>query len=362
LAAAFVKVISGIIFLHQKFMTMKKITQTAILCFVSAFMYAQSACQFWPVFSGTSGNAPNCNNMSISHTSAGGNLSGPFAYSILSATPVYFTPNHNVNTISPPNQVAHNVSDLGVFGIYPISTNDRGTISFSRATTTPFRIHVYQLKSKMAFNRSFTVINTDGDFGLSIGSTGTALDARALPPTGDDANATIEFPAGITSLTYTMTAATDGIGDGVGLMFSFPQFCLCSDYSLYKPQYDKEITGVTEELDKVKNELAAAKAKYEAALKTIPAAKDKAVLIGCTPNPVFDEALISYYLPEGTRSASCVVSTVDGKVLQTYTLPVVKGNGQMKITTGKLEKAGVYMYSLKVDDATVDSKRIIVNR
>jgi hypothetical protein len=341
---------------------MKKITQTVFLCFASAFMYAQTACQFWPVFSGTSGNAPGCNNMSISHNSAGGNLLGPYAYNILSATPVYFTPNHNVNTFSPPNQVAHNVSDPGVFGIYPITTGDNGSINFSQATTTPLRIHVYQLKSMMQFSQNFTVISTDGDFGLGPFSVSNTLDARDLPPTNDDGNATIEFPAGITSISYTMTASDDGIGDGVGLAFSFPQFCLCSDYSLYKPQYNKEITGVTEELDKVKNELAAAKAKYEAALKTIPAAKDKAVLIGCTPNPVFDEALISYYLPEGTRSASCVVCTIDGKVLQTYTLPVVKGNGQMKITTGKLEKAGVYMYSLKVNDATVDSKRIIVNR
>jgi hypothetical protein len=349
-------------------MNMKKLTQTVLLCLMGAALHAQSDCQFWPVFPSGSrtaaipGGSTN-NSMTISYSPSGGNnLTGPSAYNVVSAMPAYFTPNPTTNTFSPPNRVAHSTGDLGMFSIYPIRNSDRGTISFASPTTTPFRIHVYQLKSRMLFSRNFTVISTDGSFpGLSVGSSSNVLDARWIWGDADDANATIEFPAGISSVGFDLQ--NDGNEyDGAVFAFSFPEPCICSDYSYYyrtQEANDKQVKAIQAELTRVQTELQIAERQLAIAA---PATKDKAVLLGCSPNPATGETVVRYYLPAAVQSAQCVISTAEGKVVRSYSLGRAKGQGQQRINVADIGAAGSYMYSLQVNNITVDSKKLVIQR
>lgn len=76
------------------------------------------------------------------------------------------------------------------------------------------------------------------------------------------------------------------------------------------------------------------------------------------PNPFNEHTLIRYYLPEGSGSASLVISDVNGVQRKLIELGQ-SGHGQVIVHGGSLP-SGIYIYSLRVNGRQVDSKRMVL--
>jgi hypothetical protein len=77
------------------------------------------------------------------------------------------------------------------------------------------------------------------------------------------------------------------------------------------------------------------------------------------PNPFHENTTIKYYLPNGMRTASIVITDLSGVQLKTFDLGGTKGFGQVLISGGAFA-SGTYIYTLTVDGKVVDSKRMIL--
>ena len=87
---------------------------------------------------------------------------------------------------------------------------------------------------------------------------------------------------------------------------------------------------------------------------------NRATLLGNTPNPFDNSTEINYYLPETSETAVIQIFNTTGQVLQTVKLDVEqKGNNSIVV---KLENqpAGLYQYSLIVDNRLVDTKKMVL--
>lgn len=77
------------------------------------------------------------------------------------------------------------------------------------------------------------------------------------------------------------------------------------------------------------------------------------------PNPVRDNANISFSLPAGTQNASIQLFTVSGSVLEN--LPLDPSANSVMINTAELQN-GIYFYSLVVDGRITKTKKLIVSK
>jgi hypothetical protein len=77
------------------------------------------------------------------------------------------------------------------------------------------------------------------------------------------------------------------------------------------------------------------------------------------PNPFHENTTIRYYLPNGMRTASIVITDLSGVQLKTFDLGGTSGFGQVLISGGAFA-AGTYIYTLTVDGKVVDSKRMVL--
>ncbi len=77
------------------------------------------------------------------------------------------------------------------------------------------------------------------------------------------------------------------------------------------------------------------------------------------PNPFKDMTSIGYFLPENTKNAQIVFTTLDGKTIKTVNL-IETGRGSLNVYNDELSN-GVYMYTLVVDGRVVDSKKMNLN-
>jgi hypothetical protein len=77
------------------------------------------------------------------------------------------------------------------------------------------------------------------------------------------------------------------------------------------------------------------------------------------PNPFHENTTIKYYLPNGMRTASIVITDLSGVQLKTFDLGGTKGFGQVLISGGAFA-AGTYICTLTVDGKVVDSKRMVL--
>ena len=78
-----------------------------------------------------------------------------------------------------------------------------------------------------------------------------------------------------------------------------------------------------------------------------------------TPNPFGSSTRIDYYVPMTTERASIEVTNLAGQVMNVY--PVQAGEGQLKIS-GNTFPEGVYLYSLRLDGATVATQRMVISK
>ncbi len=85
----------------------------------------------------------------------------------------------------------------------------------------------------------------------------------------------------------------------------------------------------------------------------------KTVLFQNKPNPFKEKTLIEYEIAsENFRKASILIFDMNGTLLKTY--PVNQsGKGELPINGNEL-KAGMYIYSLIVNDREIDSKKMIL--
>lgn len=84
------------------------------------------------------------------------------------------------------------------------------------------------------------------------------------------------------------------------------------------------------------------------------------VLYQNNPNPFSQETRIHYYLPEYSGNASLIIYNLQGQELASYSL---KQKGEQDfIIQGSELMAGMYVYTLIVDNRIVDSKRMILTK
>jgi hypothetical protein len=84
------------------------------------------------------------------------------------------------------------------------------------------------------------------------------------------------------------------------------------------------------------------------------------ILYQNTPNPFSSGTKISYFLPEGTMGAQMLFFDSYGKQLKSIDLNQT-GNGTLNVTPDNLS-AGVYSYSLVVNNKVVDTKRMLLQK
>lgn len=84
--------------------------------------------------------------------------------------------------------------------------------------------------------------------------------------------------------------------------------------------------------------------------------KDQPVLEQNEPNPFTEKTEIRYFLPVGTINASIKVKNNEGAIVGDFALSN-SGNGSVIINPGTL-LAGIYHYSLIVNNSIIDTKKM----
>jgi hypothetical protein len=86
--------------------------------------------------------------------------------------------------------------------------------------------------------------------------------------------------------------------------------------------------------------------------------QEKAILYQNTPNPFSSNTEISCYLPEITQQALIYIYNLQGVELKSYSITQVGLN--TIIINGSELSAGMYLYTLVVDNGVIDTKRMIL--
>lgn len=86
----------------------------------------------------------------------------------------------------------------------------------------------------------------------------------------------------------------------------------------------------------------------------------QATLYQNVPNPFNSTTVIEYYIPDNADNANIYVFDLTGELLQTYPINAF-GKGQVTIS-GSTLNAGMYIYSLVVNNEIVDTKRMILTK
>jgi len=88
--------------------------------------------------------------------------------------------------------------------------------------------------------------------------------------------------------------------------------------------------------------------------------EDEAILYQNAPNPFTSNTEISYYLPETTTQAVLYIYNLQGIELQSFLLTEA---GSHSVTiSGSALPAGMYLYTLVVDNEIIDTKRMILTK
>lgn len=89
-------------------------------------------------------------------------------------------------------------------------------------------------------------------------------------------------------------------------------------------------------------------------------AQDRAQLQQNFPNPFHQQSDIQYYLPNDVQSAHLLISDLNGQVIKTYE---VQGQGIGKVVVdGTAFGAGLYIYTLIVNEKVVDTKQMVLTK
>jgi hypothetical protein len=87
---------------------------------------------------------------------------------------------------------------------------------------------------------------------------------------------------------------------------------------------------------------------------------DKARLYENLPNPFTSDTKIAFYIPVGSAIANLIIHDLQGVEVKSFT---INPNVQSSITINGSElKAGMYLYSLLIDNKIIDTKRMILTK
>jgi hypothetical protein len=87
---------------------------------------------------------------------------------------------------------------------------------------------------------------------------------------------------------------------------------------------------------------------------------NESALFQNSPNPSSESTSIKYLLGVNAKSASILIFDLSGKLLKTFVLEVKSNSGELLIPQGTLP-AGMFVYSLIVDNKVIDTKRMVLN-
>ena len=87
---------------------------------------------------------------------------------------------------------------------------------------------------------------------------------------------------------------------------------------------------------------------------------NNAVLYQNSPNPFTSTTTIEYFIPTDATCANIFVFNLTGELMQSYPIHAF-GNGQVVIS-GSTLNAGMYIYSLVVDEQIVGTKRMVLTK
>ncbi len=86
--------------------------------------------------------------------------------------------------------------------------------------------------------------------------------------------------------------------------------------------------------------------------------KDYVELFQNTPNPFTSDTQIDFYIPKNTEKARLIIHNMQGVEVKTYS---INNCGKSSIIiNGSTLTAGMYLYSLLVDDNIIDTKRMLL--
>ena len=88
--------------------------------------------------------------------------------------------------------------------------------------------------------------------------------------------------------------------------------------------------------------------------------QEKAILYQNTPNPFSSNTEIVCNLPETAKNATLYIYNLQGVELKSY--PIIQTGLNTITVTGSELTAGMYLYSLVVDNEIVDTKRMILTK
>ncbi len=77
-----------------------------------------------------------------------------------------------------------------------------------------------------------------------------------------------------------------------------------------------------------------------------------------SPNPFSEKTIITYFIPENTKSAIIYINDMQGLEIKSYQLQNI-GSGTITIQASEL-KAGMYLYSLVLNGQIIDTKRMML--
>ena len=95
-------------------------------------------------------------------------------------------------------------------------------------------------------------------------------------------------------------------------------------------------------------------------LGTENAVNDNAKLEQNNPNPFTENSIIKFYIPQNTTNAMIKIYSLDGTEMAAFK-SLAKGFGQVAVNANRLSP-GAYVYTLIIDDKTIDTKQMIITK
>ena len=87
---------------------------------------------------------------------------------------------------------------------------------------------------------------------------------------------------------------------------------------------------------------------------------DKPLLEQNVPNPFNSATTINFYIPQSSLQAAIFIYDMQGLQKKAYTI-ITKGKSEITINGSELQ-AGMYLYTLIIDNKEIDTKKMILTQ
>lgn len=121
----------------------------------------------------------------------------------------------------------------------------------------------------------------------------------------------------------------------------------------------KELTEKVYKLQEEIEELKSTKVLGSSNSKSLLAKNNKPILYQNAPNPFSEQTIIGYNIPVNFSTANICFFNLQGKMLLKKTINNGVGEGSISLNANELG-AGIYLYTLVVNNAVIDTKRLLI--